>query len=703
LAQDSSEDRRNGRCKPRDLKQIEFLDTTGSTPARYGEPTGIHPVDAGAAALAVPKSAGRNDYTQTMRNSIALLLLAWLTHAASAREFHVSVQGNDANGGSAQKPYKTISAAARVAQPGDVITVHEGTYRERVTPPRGGESDARRIVYQAAPGEKVIIKGSEVIRNWKPFLPGVWKATVPNSLFGSYNPYKDLIVGDWFTSRGRPHHTGEVYLNGKSLYETHLLERVLNPQPLPDIRDRDGSTYTWFCESDEQNTYLYANFHDQNPNQELVEINVRDSCFYPDQPGRDYITVRGFRMSHAATQWAAPTAEQIGLVGTHWSKGWIIENNIISDSKCSGITLGKDRKTGHNVWINNPSKDGATHYNEVIVRALEAGWSRENIGSHIVRNNTILNCEQTGICGSLGAVYSQITNNHIYNIWTKRQFSGAEMAGIKLHGAIDVLIKHNRLHNTGRGLWMDWMAQGTRITGNLAYDNSTDDLFVEVNHGPFLVDNNLFLSGISLSDMSEGGAYVHNLLAGRIISRPELNRSTPYHQAHSTALGGLSNTKGGDGRFYNNIFVGGSETPAGAQTPNANPQRAAGYGLWVYDAREFPLQTGGNVYYRQARPYAREANPLILPGTDPKLRIVEEGDSVYLYLTLGQEARNAATTRVTTSLLGKARIPGLAYENADGSPVIIDSDYFGNKRKASGPSPGPFEDPGPGDLKLKIW
>src|ERR1039457_5302625 len=593
----------------------------------------------------------------TMRTTpaAAALLLVLLGQAAYARELHVSVNGNDSNDGSPSRPYRTISAAAALAQPGDAITVHEGTYRERVTPPRGGESDTKRIVYQAAPGEKAVIKGSEAIRDWKPFMPGVWKATLPTSFFGGYNPYKDPIAGDWFTDKGRPHHTGEVYLNGKSLWETHLLERVLNPQPAPDIRDREGSTWVWFTESDDKNTYIYANFHDKNPNRELVEINVRDSCFYPDQPGRDYITVRGFHMSQAATQWAAPTAEQIGLIGTHWSQGWIIENNVISDSKCAGISLGKDRKTGHNVWTNDPRKDGATHYNEVIVRALEAGWSREKIGSHIVRNNVIFNCEQAGIVGSLGAAFSRITNNHIYNVWTKRQFTGAEMAGIKLHAAIDVVIGNNRIHNAGRGVWMDWMAQGTRITSNLLYDNSTDDLFVEVDHGPFMVDNNLFLSALSLSDMSEGGAYAHNLMAGRISSRPEPTRSTPYHQAHSTALAGLSNIKGGDDRFYNNILVGGA-APAGG----TNTQRTAGYGLWMYDTRELPLQTGGNVYYNGARPDSSEENPLIVSGIDPKPTVVEEGDSVYLQLTLGQAVQNAATTRVTTGLLGKAKIPGLA-------------------------------------------
>src|SRR5271169_6494830 len=131
----------------------------------------------------------------TMRSTPAIvLLLMLLAPAADARELHVSVRGDDGNDGSSGRPFRTISAAARIAQPGDVVTVHEGTYRERVTPPRGGESESRRIVYQGAQGEKVVIKGSEVISDWKPFTPGVWKATIPSSFFGNYNPYKDLIA-----------------------------------------------------------------------------------------------------------------------------------------------------------------------------------------------------------------------------------------------------------------------------------------------------------------------------------------------------------------------------------------------------------------------------------------------------------------------------------------------------------------------------
>jgi hypothetical protein len=627
-----------------------------------------------------------------MKKLALILLVGLLTQSLSAREWHVSVKGSDKNDGSASKPLKTISAAARIAQPGDVIIVHSGTYRERINPPRGGESDSKRIVYQAAKGEKVVIKGSEVVTGWKHIQDGVWKVTIPNSFFGDYNPYTDLITGDWFGRSGRDHHTGEVYLNGRSLFEKATLYEVMDPKPHPDAVDKQASLYTWYCQSDDKETTIWANFHDYNPNNELVEINVRDACFYPGTPGRNYITVRGFRISQAATQWAAPTAEQIGLIGTHWSKGWIIEDNVISDSKCAGITLGKDRKSGHNLESNDPSKSGAQHYRETVQRVRKAGWSKDTIGSHIVRNNTIFNCEQAGICGSLGAVFSEVTGNHIYNIWTKRQFRGAEIAGIKFHAPIDSIIRNNRIHDSGRGMWMDWMTQGTRITANLCYNNSTDDFFSEVNHGPYLVDNNLFLSGVSLKSYSEGGAYVHNLAAGNTKLTPQ-TRKTPYFKAHSTEVAGMVSVPGGDARFYNNIFV---------ASPNKDKQ-ASSYGLAVYNNAKPPMYVDGNIYLNGAVPYADESNRIEQSGFDLKLEVVEKGDDVYLHITVDRSWNALKNKVVTTKLLGKARVPDLPYVNRDDTPLKVDTDYFGKKRNDKNPTVGPFENPAEGRLSLKVW
>jgi len=116
------------------------------------------------------------------------------TSRSNAKEYHVSITGLDGNPGSKSKPFKTVSAAAQIAQPGDTITVHEGVYRERINPPRGGELDDKRIIYRAAPGEKVVIKGSEVVKSWMKLQNDTWQVTVPNSFFGDFNPYSDLYV-----------------------------------------------------------------------------------------------------------------------------------------------------------------------------------------------------------------------------------------------------------------------------------------------------------------------------------------------------------------------------------------------------------------------------------------------------------------------------------------------------------------------------
>jgi hypothetical protein len=92
-------------------------------------------------------------------------------------------------------------------------------------------------------------------------------------------------------------------------------------------------------------------------------------------------------------------------------------------------------------------------------------------------------------------------------------------------------------------------------TGNLLHDNDeAHELFVEVNHGPYFVDNNIFLSSKFLRNWSQGGAFVHNLMTGTIDLRPELRRETPYHKPHSTKLAGLKNIPAGDDRLLNNIF-----------------------------------------------------------------------------------------------------------------------------------------------------
>ncbi len=604
--------------------------------------------------------------------AILMAYLVALTTAARATEFHVATNGNDANPGTRESPLRTIQHASDLAMPGDQITVHQGIYRERISPPRGGASDAKRIVYQAAPGEKVEIRGSEVVKSWTRAQGDVWKATLPNTFFDRFNPYSDVIHGDWFEPKGRLHHTGAVYLNGEWLAEAARLEEVLKSTP---------ATPLWFAAVDRNNTTIWAQFPGADPNQQMVEINVRRTVFYPAQPGRNYITVRGFAMRQAATPWAPPTAEQVGLIGTHWSKGWIIEDNTISRSTCSGIALGKYGDE----W-DNTSANTAEGYVKTIGRALKNGWNKQTVGHHIVRNNTISHCEQAGIVGSLGAVFSVVSGNTIHDIHVRRLFTGAEMAGIKFHAAIDVQIRHNHIYRTCRGIWLDWMAQGTRVSANLLHDNNeSEDLFVEVDHGPFLVDNNIFLSPVSLTSDSRGGAYVHNLFAGVFRIIPYDARQTPFLKAHSTEVAGLHDNPFGDDRYYNNLFVG----------------RA---GLGGYDQTRLPVWMDGNVFVKRATASRHETDPLVRPEFDPAIKLGETANGYELEMTFHSWWADERTRAlVTTERLGRAAIPNLRWEQPDGSPICVNSDYAGKPRNETNPFPGPFENPGSGTVDLKVW
>ena len=78
-----------------------------------------------------------------------------------------------------------------------------------------------------------------------------------------------------------------MYLNGKSMYEVTELEKVRYPVPSKASWDPDFSVYVWYAERDEESdeTVFYVNFQERDPNEECVELSVREDCFYPLKEG----------------------------------------------------------------------------------------------------------------------------------------------------------------------------------------------------------------------------------------------------------------------------------------------------------------------------------------------------------------------------------------------------------------------------------
>jgi len=120
--------------------------------------------------------------------------------AAAQTTHHVDADGN------VPGAFSTIQAAADIAQAGDVVIIHGGTYRETIRPANSG-SESAPIVFRANEVDGVIddvvIPGSEVLgpqpQDWQDEGDGVYSAPLARDFFSRAMPgtgvHEDLYDG----------------------------------------------------------------------------------------------------------------------------------------------------------------------------------------------------------------------------------------------------------------------------------------------------------------------------------------------------------------------------------------------------------------------------------------------------------------------------------------------------------------------------
>ena len=651
--------------------------------------------------------------------------------------YYVNAAASRDGNGSREMPFRRINDAARVAMPGDEVLVAPGIYREYVCPLHAG-TETQRITYRSEKPLGAVITGAEPLTGWKKVKGSVWTARVSNGVFGSFNPYVEKVCGDWYFSP-IVRHTGSVFLGDLMMYEAESMEQCEQGTPDPHAWNQEEAKYLWFCSQEGDETVFFANFQDKDPNQEQVEIAVRRNVFMPKENGIGYITVSGFVLTKAATTWAPPAAYQDGLIGPHWSKGWIIEDCEVSNSRCCGISLGKYLDPENDMYFFHKRVKSPTQMErDAVCRGQYHGWLKEKVGGHIVRRCHVHHCEQTGIVGRMGGVFSTIEDCHIHHICNSQQLGGAETAGIKLHAAIDVTIRRNHIHNCIMGVWLDWEAQGARISRNLMHDNwppagrphaqgamFSTDVFIEVGHGPTLIDNNLLLSPVSVTIPSEGIACVHNLMLGSfslinsgvdsVVNGQREPRYTPYHIRHRTEVAGFMTILHGDDRIYNNILV--------QQYPIEHPERTAQNSDYevvgtapfdIFPSEEewrkpfeegdgpnmgglaqahfghLPVWIRGNAYFNGATVSKHEKDHFeASKRVKAKVELIEKNGKYSLKTNLYTHLKDFRDGIITSDILGKAFEPEQRFEQPDGTEIIFDEDYFGGHRGLDA-LPGPF-------------
>ena len=380
-------------------------------------------------------------------------LLTFSSPAARATEFVVSqrdVAASDHNPGSRQKPLKTISAAAAKVRAGDKVVIHRGDYRETVIITASGTDNAP-IIFEAAPGETPVIKGSDIITGWEREKGPVWKARLsvpaPRGSSGKEPAF-------WNTNDVR-----RVFTRDGTLFDAQRLGRVLSRDTL-----KPG---TFFC--DTVASILYVWLADSgSPVEHPLEVAVRGAWLYVYG---SHVIVRGMQMRHSSTggiaNWPACSLEGEDIT---------LEDCLISWSDFVGVSLSgnRNRLLGNVVACNGDSGVGGKGQNHVIE------------GCRIIYNNV-----------------------DRYN--TQWHAGGAKLIPSFQHGSI----RHNEFaHNLGPGLWLDSQSNENVIDGNFSHDNEGPGIWVEISKGNLVLNNVCFenrnpLSGPYLKPDSKGSDKIY--------------------------------------------------------------------------------------------------------------------------------------------------------------------------------------------------
>jgi hypothetical protein len=416
---------------------------------------------------------------------------AWEQPLTFSKTYYVDngdAKADDNGPGTKARPFRTINKAAQLLQPGERVVIASGVYRECVRPARGGTSPSQMISYEAAPGAKVFIKGSEVLKDgWveQPIPAGVgpggqggstppvtaWRHEFTAAMFpDAYQPFAlPSIMGSWSWLDPRVvdigpflRRRGLVFVDGKPLEPVEQQRELAAArlQPAPDFtvpaqpqnglppRRRGGPIMQEVGGSPNARYWVEASgqaiqirLASGTPADHEIEVTTRQAALVPAEGGVGFIRIKGITFHHAANAYPFP---QFGMISCAGGDHWILEDNTIEWANGGGVSIGRDANSGG---------------------ARQAG------ASHILRRNTIRYCGVEGV-GGMGTSNTLIEDNVIeWCGWADAE-RGWEAAGAKFHNARNLLFRRNVVRHMrhANAIWLDVGNANCRLTRNVFAD-----------------------------------------------------------------------------------------------------------------------------------------------------------------------------------------------------------------------------------------
>ena len=184
-----------------------------------------------------------------IRIHIAVLVCLASVAMAGETTLYVARSGDDANAGTQDAPFKTLTRA-RAAVRASIKAGHRGpltvqlaggTYAVTepvVFGPDDCAPDGSRVTYAAAPGESVFLSGGRRVTQWQVETNGTWTATLPAASKGRW-VFRQLFVNG--ERRPRARHPNSDYLRVDAVGEDRRTNFTFHEGDLPALASWSGA------------------------------------------------------------------------------------------------------------------------------------------------------------------------------------------------------------------------------------------------------------------------------------------------------------------------------------------------------------------------------------------------------------------------------------------------------------------------------
>ena len=415
-----------------------------------------------------------HEHRSPARRLAALTLLSlsalWLAPALAADRFVAPDEksASDSGPGTAEAPYKTIAHAMSQLQPGDKLTIAAGTYREPIIiQPRTWPNDDNPSVTVIEGKGKVVIKGSDVVKDWRELGNGLYFTTMDKQ------PQQVFVDGQPMMQIGGTIFGGYPEKKNHELAGLHKSQKGIWPGR------RDGNQDSMPPDSfyyDKGAQTLYLKLKNNGIKDKTVEVSTRPQLLV----GNDirHVTIRNLHFEHSNTS-TRTRAAAVTMKGNFIT----LENIHVSRADSVGIDV-----WGDDITIQNSS---ANDCGQVGLKAR--GKRIRLIDNETSRNNT-----------------------RGFNKWWEA--GGAKFAGAG--GLQDSFVSgHRAFGNHGDGIWFDWKNRNNTVqNGNFSY-NQGMGIQYEASDRAVIVNNVVIGNeqrGIYLPHTSHS-VVAFNLVAGNLL------------------------------------------------------------------------------------------------------------------------------------------------------------------------------------------